>query len=139
MTDRLQKEIEELLSRLDTFPPRRSPVARARDAIGRPLREAASWLRGLRLPHVSPGHILLLAIAIMVVGYVAQPGGDSVTRYVIVGGIVLFIAAFVLSLRRSADGGRPPEKRWRGEPMELGGPRTGGRRRSWWGRWRSRR
>ena len=139
MSDKLQKEIEELLARLDTFPPRRSPVARARDAVARAFRGAVLWLHGLRLPHVSPGHILLLAIAIMVVGYVAQPGGDAVTRYVIASGIVLFIAAFVLSLRRSASGGRPPEKRWRGEPMELGGRGAGGRLRSWWGRWRGRR
>ena len=139
MSDRLQREVEELLARLDTFPPRRSPLARARDAIARPFTGAARWARGLRLPHISPGHILLLAIAVMVVGYVAQPGDAAVTRYVIAGGIVLFIAAFVLSLRHSAYGARPPEKRWRGEPMELGGPKAGHRLRSWWGRWRSRR
>ncbi len=138
MSDRLQKEIEELLARLDTFPPRRSPIARAREGIARPFRTAAAWLRGQRLPHISPGHILLLAIAVMVIGYVAQPGGDAITRYVIVSGIVLFIAAFVLSLRRSAPGGQTPEKRWRGEPMELGGPGMGSRLRSWWGRWRGR-
>ncbi len=139
MSDRLQREIDELLAELDTFPPRRSRWARAREAIATPFRRTGRALGDLRLPHISPGHILLLAIAIIVVGYLAQPGGDSVTRYVIVGGIVLFIAAFALSLRRSTYGGRPPEKRWRGEPMELGGPSAGSRPRSWWGRWRSRR
>ncbi len=139
MSDRLHKEIDELLAKLDTFPPRRPLLARARDAIGRPFRSAGRWLGSLRLPHISAGHILLLAIAVIVIAYLAEPGGDSVTRYLIVGGIVLFIAAFVLSLRRSADGGRPPEKRWRGEPMELGGPAAGKRLRSWWGRWRGRR
>ncbi|MBI2913414.1 MAG: hypothetical protein HYY03_05790 [Chloroflexi bacterium] len=135
MSDRLQKEIEELLSRLDTFPPRRSVVARARDAMARPFSAAGRWARGLRLPHVSAGHILLLAIAIMVVGYLAQPGGDAVTRYDIASGIVLFIAAFVLSLRRQS---RAPEKRWRERPLDLSGPAASGRPRPWWGRWRGR-
>ena len=136
MSDRLHKEIDELLAKLDTFPPRRPLVARARDAIVSPFRSAGRWLGSLRLPQVSAGHILLLAIAVIVIAYLAEPGGDSVTRYLIVGGIVLFIAAFVLSLRRPTQGPHV-EKRWRGQPMDLHGPSVGLRLRSWWQRRRS--
>jgi len=136
MSDRLQKEIEELLAKLETFPPRRPLRLRARDALVSPFRSVSYRLRDLRLPHVSAGHLLLLAIAAIVIAYLAQPGGESIARFVIVGGIILFIAAFVLSLRRQS---QPPEKRWRGQPLELSRPGAGSRLRSWWGHRHTRR
>ncbi len=136
MPDRLQKEIEELLGRLDTFPPRRPLWRRVRDTLTSPFRGTRRWLRDLGLPRVTPGHILLAAIAIIIVAWVAEPGGSSVTRYLIVGGIILFIAAFVLSLRRQS---AAPQKRWRGEILDLRGPTTSTRLRSWWNRRRPRR
>lgn len=136
MSNKLQREIDELLAKLDTFPPRRSLWARAREAIARWFRSAGRSLASLRLPHISVGHLLLLGIAVIVIASVLNPGGTSITRAVIIAGIVLFLVAFVLSLRRQS---RPPEKRWRGEPMELGGSSGANRLRSWWGRWRSRR
>jgi hypothetical protein len=133
MPDKVQQEIEELLARLDHFPPRRSLRSRIRDALVSPFR-AIRRLRGIAWPSISAGHVLLLAILAIVVAYLA--GGESdVARWVIVGGILLFIAAFVFSLRRSGTGGHPPEKLWRGQPMDLRRPRG----RSWWDRWRSRR
>jgi hypothetical protein len=131
MSDRLQKEIEELLGRIDTFPPRRPLWIRVRDTLTSPYRSARRWLRDLGLPRVTPGHILLTAIAIIIVAWVAEPGGSSVTRYLIVGGIILFITAFVLSLRRQSN---TPQKRWRGEPLDLSGPTATTRLRSWWSR-----
>jgi len=133
MPDRLQREIEDLLSKLDTFPRPRPMWARARDAIARGLRR---FVNAIHLPHISAGHILLLGITLIVIAYVGAPGDADITRWFIVGGIVLFVAAFLMSMRRQA---RPPEKRWRGEPMELSGTRVSNRLRSWWGRWRSRR
>lgn len=136
MTDRLQREIDEILARLDSFPPRRSLWWRLRRRVGGVLGGLGRGLRGLRLPRLSMGQLLLLGIAVIVIAYLLEPGGANVARYVIVAGIVIFLAAFILSLRRQT---RPPEKRWRGQPMELGGPDVGQRLRSWWGRWRGRR
>jgi len=139
MADKLQREIEELLDRLDHFPTRRPIWSRLAEGVSGAVRGFASLFRGLRLPHISLGQILLAGIALIIIGYVLNPGDASVTRIVIVVGIVLFLGAFLLSLRRSAYGGRAPEKRWRGVPMEMGGPGTGDRLRSWWDRWRTRR
>lgn len=135
MSDRLQQEIDELLAKLDKFPPRRSLWARARGTIARWFRNAGQSLASLRLPHISLGHLLLLGIAVIVIAYVLNPGGTSFTRALIVAGIVLFLVAFILSLRRQS---RPSEKRWRGEPMELGSSSGADRPRSWWDRWRHR-
>src|SRR3972149_2487350 len=121
MPDRLQQEIEELLAQLDTLPPRRSRWSRFRDWLGRGF----SGIGGLfsRPPPAPPpppppppaGHVLLVAIALIVVAYLAG-GKSDLARWVIVAGVVLFIAAFILSLRRQS---RPPEKLWRGQPMDL--------------------
>jgi len=130
MPDRVQQEIEDLLARLEKFPPKRPLRRRVSDTIGAPFRAAGRAFAGLRLPSISAGHLLLIAIAIIVVAYLAGGSGEIV-RWVIVAGILLFIAAFVMSLRRHS---APPEKVWRGEPLDL---RPRGK--SWWGRWRNRR
>ena len=139
MSDRIQREVEDLLAKLDELPSRRPLRLRIRDGVSRAVRTLGGFFSGLRLPRISLGQILLLGIALIVIAYVANPGSASVTRIFIVVGVVLFLAAFILSLRRSAYGGRPPEKRWRGVPMEMGGTGTGDRLRSWWDRWRTRR
>jgi hypothetical protein len=83
------------------------------------------------------GQVLLLGIALIVIAYVFGDslGGASLVRLFIIGAIVLFIGAFVFSLRRQS-ASRLPERRWRGQPMDLDEARGPG---SWWDRWRSRR
>jgi hypothetical protein len=134
MPDRIQQEIEELLARLETFPPKRPLAARIRYGISGFFRSIGNAVSSLPVPHLTAGHLLLIAIAMIVVAFMIG-GGSDLVRWVIIGGFVLFIAAFVLSLRRHS---RPQEKLWRGKPMDLNGPRVGERLRSWWRR-RSRR
>jgi hypothetical protein len=133
MPDRIQQEIEELLAKLDTFPPKRPFWTRVRDRIGGFFQEIGNALSSIPFPRLSAGHVLLIAIAVIVIFSFADFG--SLTRWVIIGAIVAFIGAFVLSLRRHS---RPQEKLWRGKPMDLSGPSVGERLRSWWRR-RSRR
>lgn len=136
MPDRLQQEIDDLLSRLETTRPKRSFASRVRSAIGGAIGSVVGLFNGISLPHLSAGHILLIAISVIVVAYLALPEGSDLTRWIIAGGIVAFILAFALSLRRSATGGRPPQKYWRDKPIDL---RSSGRIRSWWARRRDRR
>jgi hypothetical protein len=63
-------------------------------------------------------------------------GGAALVRMVVIGAIITFVMAFIVSLRRQSSS-RLPEKRWRGEPMDLGG--GGDEARPWWRRWRGRR
>jgi len=128
MPDRLQREVEDLLDRLDKFPPRKPLWKRARDSISGSLRSAGS---ALRLPSLSAGHVLLIGIALIVGAWVLIPGAD-IARWLIAGGIVLFIGAFIFSLRRQGQGGST-QKYWRDKPMDVHGGS-----RSWWDRWRNR-
>jgi hypothetical protein len=134
MPDRIQQEIEELLAKLDTFPPKRPFWTRVRDRIGGFFGEIGHTLSSIPFPRLSAGHVLLIAIAVIVIVSLADFGG-GLTRWIIAGAIVAFIGAFVMSLRRHS---RPEEKLWRGKPMDLSGPSVGERLRSWWRR-RSRR
>jgi len=132
MPDRIQQEIEELLAKLETFPPKRSLWTRVRNGIRGGFRDLGGAISSIPLSRLSAGHVLLIAIAAIVIFSLAEPGGTDVTRWVIAGAIVLFIGAFVMSLRRHS---RPPqEKLWRGKPMDLDGPGVGERLRSWWRR-----
>lgn len=127
MPDRIQREVEELLARLDTFPPKKPLWKRVRDSVSAlPGRFAGA----IRLSALSAGHVLLIGIALIVGTWVLIPGWD-LARWLIAGGIVLFIGAFIFSLRRQS---RPPEKYWRDKPMDVHGGS-----RSWWDRWRNRR
>jgi len=92
------------------------------------------WLQNLTslsLPRLSAGHVLLIAIGIIVAAWVILPGGTDAVRWVIAAGVVLFIGAFIFSLRRQS---RPTEKYWRDKPLDLHGGSRG-----WWDRWRNRR
>lgn len=115
MPDRIQREVEELLDRLDRFPPKRPLSSRITRAVGAPFRSISHTLSGLSLPRISAGHVLLAAMVIIVVAYVVG-GSGGLWRWIIAGAILLFIGAFVMSLRRNS---RPPTKYWRDKPMDL--------------------
>jgi len=115
MSNRIQREVEELLDRLEKFPPKRPLSARIGDALTSPFRAIGRAWGGLSLPRVTAGHVLLAAMVIIVVAYVAG-GTGGLWRWIIAAAILLFIGAFVMSLRRNS---RPPEKYWRDRPLDL--------------------
>jgi hypothetical protein len=135
MSDRIQREVEELLANLEKFPPKKPLGRRISDAIGAPFRAIGRAISGLSLPSVHAGHVLLVAITIIVIAYVAG-GSSNLWNYIIAAGILLFIAAFVMSLRRQS---KPPEKYWRDRPMDESRTGTSYRSQSWRDRWRRRR
>lgn len=125
MPDRIQREVEELLERLDTFPPKRPLSQRIRRTLGAPFRAVSDVLRGRRLPHISAGHVLLATMALIVVVYVAG-GSGGLWRWIIAGSILVFIGAFLWSLRRNT---RTTTKYWRDRPMDLRSSRYDDRKR----------
>ncbi len=131
MSNRIQREVEELLDRLEQFPPKRPLPARIADTLAAPFRAAGRAYRRFALPRITAGHVLLTGLAIIVVAYVIG-GTDSIWRWIIAGGIVLFVGAFLFSLRRQSSG--PQEKYWRDKPLDLHRQRG-----SWWDNWRNNR
>ena len=129
MPNRIEREVEELLESLDAKAPKPSLPSRIGSVITSPFRAISRGLHRLALPNITAGHVLLAAIAIIVVAWVVG-GAQDAWRWVIAGGIVLFIGAFLWSLRRQS---RPPEKYWRDKPLELR------QRGSFWDIWRNKR
>ncbi len=135
MSSKLERDIEEVLAQIDQFPPKRSRWSRIRRRVANAVGGVGEALSSIPRPRINVGQILLIAIAVIVIAYIFGDsiGSPSLVRIVIIGGILAFIAACILSLRRQSSS-RVPEKRWRGQPMDLEEPSG-----SWWKRWRTRR
>ena len=132
MSSKLERDIEEVLAKIDRFPPKRSLWSRVRRRLANAFSGIGRRVAGVPRPRVSVSQVLLLGIVLIVVAYVF--GSGSILRLLIIASVVLFIGAFIFSLRRQS-ASRGPEKRWRGQPMDLNEPPSPG---SWWRRWRSR-
>lgn len=125
MPDRIRQEVEEVLARLDKFPPRRSLSYRVSRAVKAPFRAIGNSLRNLHLPNINAGHVLLAAVVILIIVFVAG-GRGGIWTLLIAAGFLMFIGAFVWSLRRHS---RPSSstKYWRDKPLDLNdrkGPRN---------------
>ncbi len=137
MSSKLERDIEEVLAKIERFPPKRSLRSRIRRRLTNVLGGAGEALASIPRPRINIGQVLLLGIAVIVIAYVFRDaiGSRSLVRIIIIGGIVTFIGAFIFSLRRQS-ASRLPEKRWRGQLMDVDRP---GGSEPWWKRWRSRR
>ena len=131
MPNRIQQEVDELLAKLEASRPKRSLFSKAGDAASNAGRGVGDALRRIAWPRLSAGHILLIAVGVIVVAYLWDPSASGAVRWIIAGAIVAFVLAFVLSLRRQS---RPPQKYWRDKPLDLRTPGPGTRLRSWWDR-----
>lgn len=116
MPDRIQEEIEDLLSRLDTFPPPKPWHQRLRETISRTIGQIFAPLGRFRF---NPGYVVLGAIFVAVAAYFMYDSLGGFAGLIIIGAVVAFIVAFVMSLRRNT---RPPTKYWRDRPMDLNKP-----------------
>lgn len=123
MPNRIEREVEELLRGLDALPPEKPLTRRVSEAVLAPFRAIGNLVSRIHLPSLNAGHLLLFAITIVVIAYVA--GGDSpIWNIIIATGIILFILAFILSLRRQS---KSSPRYWRDRPMDI---EKGSR--SWW-------
>ncbi len=132
MSSKLERDIEEVLAQIDRFPPKRSLWSRIRRRVANAVGGVGEAISSIPRPRISIGQVLLIAIAVIVIAYFGFRS-SNIGSILIFGGILASIGAFIFSLRRQS-ASRLPEKRWRGQPMDLDEP--GG---SWWKRWRSRR
>jgi len=119
--DKIKREIEDILNKLDDFVPEETAAQRVRRKSSN---AASSFMRALLAPlaRISVQQVMLAALIIIVVGFFAMrmfPAG----RFVLIAGIILFLTSFALSFfnRSSAGSGAQPktEKRWRGQPINL--------------------
>jgi len=133
MSHRMQQEIEEILGKYKKFPLREPLWRRMRRRLSRWLNSVRQWSAS-HLPRITIGRVMLVGIVMIIAAWFGV-GGKSTTQMVLVAGLIIFVAAFIFSLRRRP---RYVERRWRGQTLEIAAPGVGARLRSWWSRWRSR-
>ncbi|GEM_PF-1390283 len=132
MPDKFEREIDEILRKIDDFP--RGPIPlRRRGGLARRI---AAWQRSLavRASHISVGQVMLAAMVLMICSYLFRSAFRGVWQYGLLLGLILFFTAFVLSLR-SGSGARGGEPYFRGRPRsyyEQPGSGSIDRLRAWW-------
>ena len=145
MADKVQREIEELLDKLDNFVPEERFASKIRD---RRKQEKAAQRTGptvgerigKRLAGLTLGHLMLGGIGFVLVAWIFQDPLGGAARWITIAGIVLTVAAFALSIINRGSGARTPvvrtgtgrvQKRWRGQIIEYGEPSTTDKVRDW--------
>ena len=121
MADRMEREIEEILSKLDVESPgERTPISiMSRKKKARPAAPLTTKLpRFTRFSN--PAALLLAGAAIMVAGLVLSNVWGPLI-WMAFGGVVIFLGAFVLSFRKSAPapGTAPSGHYWRDRYIEY--------------------
>jgi hypothetical protein len=131
--DKIQREIEDILRRLDDFVPEESVGSRVRR---RGSDAAGSLARAIIEPlsRISLRHVMLTAIILVFVGFIGLRVNPLVGRWVLIAGVILFLTSFALSFFNRGAPSRGPavERRWRGQPLDLEEPGLGERIRAWW-------
>ena len=130
MPDKIEREVEEILRKLDRFVPEEGRLARTRRRLVQAVSDFSHALM-VRLSRVSLGHLMLVSLVLVVLAFFFRSASPTLARWVIIGGLILFFGAFVLSLL----GGRSQyERRWRGQVIDLSEPSLGSRLRNWFQR-----
>ncbi len=125
MPDELEREIEEILNKIDKFP-KENAFGRLRRRWARRFRRWRSSLV-LRLPHISLGHVMAAALLLIILAYAFR--SSTFGRYAFAVGLVLLFSAIAVSFFTAR---RPKqEKRWRGQVVDLSGPSLADKVRGW--------
>ena len=137
--DKVQREIEELLDRLDTFVPEERLATKIRSrARQHPRGEPGALQRmATRLRRVTYGQMVLGGLGLIVaVFFFRGPLGD-IAGPLMIAGLIIAVAGFALSVvnggaaRTLGTSGGRVEKRWRGQVIDYSEPSTIERLRGW--------
>jgi hypothetical protein len=121
--DRVQREIEELLDKLDTFVPEErflSKVKSRRKAERGPGLLSRAWTTASRpFRRITLGHVMIAGLILIVTSWLAPGLYGGYDRWASVLGLVFTFGAILMSFlgwdsKRTIAGG-PVQKRWRGQ------------------------
>jgi len=145
MSDRLEREIEEILDKIEHFPTPESRRARARKryfrrlgaSIGERQRAFAS-----QLGRISISQVLLISFLMILGSLFLRRALGPATTWILVAGVILFVTSFaILVFSRGSGAGSTSDQRWRGREIKSGYPQPSplDRLRRWWESRRTRR
>jgi hypothetical protein len=118
MADRVEREIEEILKKIDDFVPDRGRQRREPRKVSSGFSNAQGWF-ARRLAAISLNQVMLWSLVLFVAAFFLR--GIPGASWIMIGGLIVFATAFVLSLRAPGGARRGPEKRWRGQPINDSG------------------
>jgi hypothetical protein len=128
LADRIEREIEEILRKIDDFVPerpRRTPRKRTTPVTQGPTGQ--SWV-GSRFSRISMNQVMGYSLILVVAAFIfsAVPGAG----WLMIGSLIVFATAFLISTLGGGSG-RKAERRWRGEDIDLSGPAWPDRLKAW--------
>ncbi len=136
--DRIQREIEEVLDKLDAFVPEERFAAKLRNrARHKPSDTPGVVQRTLtRIGRISNGQLMLGGFGLILVAYFFRGPIGPASTWLIVLGLVMSAVAFVMAIARGGGArtiaGGTVEKRWRGQVIHYStGPSPTDRIRNW--------
>jgi len=139
--DKVQREIEELLDKLDNFVPEERLASKIRSRRrqrpdGAPGIVARAWKRIVR---ITLGQVMLAAMALLLVAILFNGALGAFAGSLLILGLLMAAGAFLASAigggRHRTLGGRSTvQKRWRGQVIDYSEPSAGDRLIGWFRR-----
>lgn len=137
MADRIEREIEEILERLEKkgkAPARPQPPSGAgKDPIAftprrrrRPLASRIASAFSGNVADLTPANLLFVGAGVMIIGFVLATFWEPFI-WLSLAGVGIFLFAFVWSFfrRPGRPVGAPPERYWRGQRIDYDAPHPG--------------
>ena len=125
MGDKLNKEIEEILSNMDDKSFINSGIGRSNMTSGNIVWKSLDYVQRL-----SPGKLFLVAVVLFIMAFVLRHASPDWTALLVWLGVVSLIGAYVWFLIRSRTSSTKPK--WRGKEVDY---KNQGRL-SWWSRFK---
>lgn len=128
MPDRIEREIEDILNKLDDFVPEKGqqPIPFKPRPKPSPMSRTQGWF-GQRLARVSLNQIMLYALIAVLAAFFLR--ALPFASWVMIGALIVLATAFVMSMRQGGRGGSKrlgsspsTQKRWRGQPIDDSPP-----------------
>lgn len=117
MPSEYEREIDEILRRMDEVSPRRSLRFRASRWVRLRWQALAGWVRGL--PTALPADQLMVGALVCGVAFVIMRSlAPGLAIWIGLAAVVMFVAAFAISIGRVSGSSRN-EVRWRGKVIDM--------------------
>ena len=126
MADQLQREIEEILEKLDEFIPEQKATSRIRKRWAEKVSAFRHGIGGLA-SRISMGHLMIASLVLIFVAFAFR--SSSIGQYAMIAGLSLLGLSIVVSFFSNRRAGH--EKRWRGQVVDLSGPSVMDRLQAW--------
>ncbi len=145
MSDRLEREIEEILDKIKHFPTPESRRARARKRYIRQLGSSIGQRQraiATQLGRISISQVLLISFLMILGSFFFRRFNPVMMQWVLYAGIILYITSFaILMFTRGSRSTSGAQQRWRGREIREGYEQVNpiDRLRQWWAQRRRRR